>query len=95
MTNFRLNTKESPHHAAKNTNRMPGFLSKMFSVKIGNKMITREAQIQFVAVEKDTIFGCTTSGIYSQTTGPNDTPNTPMYRKRPTKTRACPIYDDP
>lgn len=57
ITNFKLKMKDIPHHAAKNTKRIAGFFYRMFSVRIGNKIITSEAHIQFVAVEKDTILG--------------------------------------
>lgn len=59
ITNFQLNTNETKHQAVKKQNRIAGFLSKTFSVRMGNIMMIREAHIQLVAVEKGTILGCT------------------------------------
>lgn len=78
ITYRQLNTKEAKHQAVKKQNRTAGFLSSTFSVRIGNMMMIREAQIQLVAVEKGTIFGCTISGMYSHTMGPKDRPKTAM-----------------
>jgi hypothetical protein len=74
----------------KNKKRIAGFLLRTLSVRIGNRMITADAQIQLVAVEKGTIFGWTISGIYSHTIGPKDRPNTAIYIKRPKRIKACP-----
>ena len=47
----------------------------------------RNADIQFAAVEKGTIFGWTISGMYSQTTGPRDNPKTIMKANNPNRIR--------
>ena len=59
ITYFQLKINDRKHQPVKKQNRIAGFFSKTFSVKIGNIIIIKEAQIQFVAVEKGTIFGCT------------------------------------
>lgn len=57
---------------------------------IGNRIITRDAQIQLVAVENGTTAGCTISGMYNHTTGPKDNPNTPINKKSPVRINPCP-----
>ena len=52
--------------------------------------MTREADIQFVAVEKGIIFGWTISGMYNHTTGPRDTPKTAIYRNKPRRIKSWP-----
>lgn len=41
--------------AAKIKNKIAGFYPRTFSVNMGNKIMTKEAQIQLVAVENGTI----------------------------------------
>ena len=58
--------------AAKNKNKEAG-LPIAFD-KIGNRIITIDADNQLDPVENATIAGSTISGIYNQTTGPSDNP---------------------
>ena len=60
MTNLRLKAKDTAHQAPKKMKRIAGLPSRTLSVRMGNKMMISEAQIQLVAVEKGTILGCTT-----------------------------------
>lgn len=48
-------------------------------------MITKDAHIQLTAVEYGTLFGDTTYGMYSHTTGPKESPNDKIKTKIPNR----------
>jgi hypothetical protein len=86
-----LKTRETNSQAVKKINKIAGFEFSTLSVKIGNIITIREAQIQFVAVVNGTISGWTISGMYNHTIGPRDTPKIPININNPTRTSASPI----
>ncbi len=85
-----MNKKDPKHQAVKNMKRIAGFPFKTLSLIMGNIIITEAAEIQFAAVENGTILGSTISGIYNQTTGPSESPNTAINKNRPLSTKPCP-----
>lgn len=54
--------------------------------KIGNNIMTKEAEIQLAPTAIGTLLGSTISGITSQTTGPNDNPKSAINKISPTRT---------
>jgi hypothetical protein len=58
-----LKMKQPKHQAVKKMKRNPGLPLSSFYERMGKRLITSDAEIQFAAVEYGTMFGSTISGM--------------------------------
>lgn len=84
--------KDTRHHAAKNRNK--NHFSPKAEFIIGNKIMMRAAEPQFVPTAIGTRSASIISGMESQTTGPRVSPKSAMNTINPIITNTFPAVSD-
>jgi hypothetical protein len=76
MSNFLLTNKEATLHAAKNKNNGTDVPNAL--LRIGNAIMTSDADAQLANVENGMTSGSTVYAMYSHMTGPRESPKFAM-----------------